>query len=170
MEATVIKETRPRLWWWREAAAATAVISFFALTVYTAAVDLDFIAQPNHEGDTTLGEDALSVVNLVGWLAALIASIASLRRPDAIRLVWRILLPLGLAALFVAGYYSYDWYCDHCRVSDMSGVSEWVVILPVIFAIVTAATTPVAPRIAMAMTVFCLLMIPVAEVIIGPWH
>lgn len=157
---------------WRQVVSALAVVLLGAYAVYVAAVDLDAIPLGDYQYDEAPGQGVASVASLLGWLLALVASLASLRSPTRISLVTRVLLPVVLALGFVAGYYTYDSYCapEHCRVSDLADVSIWVVIVPVLFALTTAALAGIRPRTSMAMTVICLVGLECVSLYIGPWH
>ena len=164
--------SRRTSWTWRQATALFALLTQALLAAYKTAVALDWIAVSQLPGGAPTGEDWLGLVALVGLIAGIVVSFASIHRPEQIGLLTRIFLPLASAAVLVASYYGYDSYCGGraCRVSDYTDVPPWVIFVCVLAAFVAAAAASRSPRRAMAMTAVCLVMFPIVGFFVGPWH
>jgi hypothetical protein len=163
---------RQRFWTWRQVAAAVAVAAIGIDAVYPAAVALDVIPLGAYQYEEPAGQTIISPAGTLGWLAAIVVCLASIHHPRAISLLTRSLLPIAIASWLVAFYYSYDSYCapGRCRISEASGVSAWVIVVPLTIAVVVVALAVVVPRTAMAMTAGCFVAFPIIAFFIGPWH
>ena len=145
---------------WRQPLAAAVVLVLGAATLYEAAVALEAIPMGDEPGEDAVGASAVRLASLVSLLAGLVASVASIRTPDAITRRVRLALPLAGASVVVATGYAFDPYFAPSlrRYTDSHIPPTWLLVLVVGAAVLAALISSFDPRTGMAATALVLLV------------